>query len=395
MTTQALRPRDLAELVALAALWGGSFLFMRLGAGEFGPAALVALRVGGAAALLLPLVVWRGQAGELPRHWRPVLVVGLLNSALPFLAFAYAALSISAGLSAILNATAPLFGGLVAWVWLGERLAPLRWLGIGVGFAGVALLAGSHAGDAAAFKPGGTGWAVVACIAATLFYGLAANYTRHRLHGVAPLAIAAGSQAGAAIALALPALWWWPAVLPSPGAWAAVAALALACTGVAYLLYFRLIANTGPANAIAVTYLVPLFGALWGALFLGERVTPAMLGGGAVILLGTALATGLLPALGPRRQCASASKRARSSRLSTLPMALRGSASTIRSAARRWVLPRRALAQASSASPLASAPGAATTNATGVSPHCADATPTTAASATAGCRRSTASRSLG
>lgn len=296
-----MRPRDFAELVALAALWGGSFLFMRMGAGEFGPFALVALRVAGAALLLLPFVAWRGQTGELRRHWRPILVVGLLNSALPFLAFAYAALSITAGLSAIFNATAPLFGALVAWLWLGERLALPRWLGIAIGFGGVALLAWSSTGSPAAFKPGGSGWAVVACIAATLCYGVAANYTRRHLTGVAPLATAAGSQLGAALVLALPAVWWWPASTPSATAWGAVAALAIACTGVAYLLYFRLIANAGPANAIAVTYLVPLFGALWGGLFLGERVTATMLGGGAVILLGTALATGMLGARKPAR----------------------------------------------------------------------------------------------
>ncbi|HRI17308.1 MAG TPA: DMT family transporter, partial [Burkholderiaceae bacterium] len=217
-----------------------------------------------------------------------------INSALPFIAFAYAALSITAGLSAIFNATAPLFGALVAWLWLGERLATTRWWGIAVGFGGVALLAWTSAGSPAAFKPGGSGWAVLACIAATVCYGVAANYTRRRLTGVAPLAIAAGSQAGAALVLVLPALWWWPAAAPSIGAWGAVAVLALVCTGIAYLLYFRLIAHAGPANAIAVTYLVPLFGALWGGLFLGEHVTPAMLGGGGVILLGTALATGML-----------------------------------------------------------------------------------------------------
>lgn len=294
--TSAMRPRDGAELVALAALWGGSFLFMRVAAGEFGPAALVALRVAGAALALLPLVAWRGQSAQLRRHWRPILVVGVLNSAVPFLAFAYAALSITAGLSAIFNATAPLFGALVAWLWLGERLALRRWLGIAVGFAGVALLAWSHAAGPAAFKPGGSGWAVAACIAATLAYGVAANYTKRRLTGVSPLAVAAGSQAGAALVLALPALWFWPAQRPSPEAWGAVAALALACTALAYLLYFRLIANVGPGNAIAVTYLIPLFGALWGGVFLGEAVTPAMMGGGAVILLGTALATGLLGA---------------------------------------------------------------------------------------------------
>lgn len=296
MTQTSLRPRDATELVALAALWGGSFVFMRLGAGEFGPVALVALRVAGAALLLVPLLALRGQFGAMRRHWRPVLVVGVLNSALPFLGYAYAALSITAGLSAIFNATAPLFAALVAWAWFGDRLAWTRWLGIGVGIAGVALLSGSSAGDPAAFKPGGSGWAVLACIAASVCYGIAANVTRHRLTGVAPLAVAAGSQVGAALVLALPAWWWWPAATPSTTAWLAATALAFFCTGIAYIMYFRLIANAGPGNAIAVTYLVPLFGALWGGLLLGEDVTAEMLGGGAVILLGTALATGMLGA---------------------------------------------------------------------------------------------------
>ena len=296
-----MRPRDVAELVALAALWGGSFLFMRLGAGEFGPVALVALRVTGAALLLLPLLASRGQINDLRRHWRPIAVVGLLNSALPFLGYGFAALSIHAGLSAIFNATAPMFGALVAWLWLGDRLVASRWLGIGIGFAGVAALAWSNTSDPAAFGAGGTGWAVVACIAASVCYGVAANYAKHRLTGVAPLAVAAGSQAGAALMLALPAWWWWPEVTPSAQAWAAVTALALACTGIAYVLYFRLIASAGPGNAIAVTYLVPLFAMVWGWLFLGEAVTPPMLADGAVILVGTALATGLLGARRPAR----------------------------------------------------------------------------------------------
>ena len=296
-----MRPRDVAELVALAALWGGSFLFMRLGAGEFGPVALVALRVTGAALLLLPLLASRGQINDLRRHWRPIAVVGLLNSALPFLGYGFAALSIHAGLSAIFNATAPMFGALVAWLWLGDRLVASRWLGIGIGFAGVAALAWSNTSDPAAFGAGGTGWAVVACIAASVCYGVAANYAKHRLTGVAPLAVAAGSQAGAALMLALPAWWWWPEVTPSAQAWAAVTALALACTGIAYVLYFRLIASAGPGNAIAVTYLVPLFAMVWGWLFLGEAVTPPMLADGAVILVGTALATGRLGARRPAR----------------------------------------------------------------------------------------------
>ncbi|MBX3607578.1 MAG: DMT family transporter [Piscinibacter sp.] len=295
-----MRPADLGELFALAALWGASFLFMRLGAAEFGPVALAAVRVAGATLCLLPLLAWRGQMDVLRRHWRPIFIVGLTNSALPFLLFSYAALSISAGLSSIFNAATPLFGAVIAWIWLKDRLTPPRVLGLAIGFAGVLGLAW----EKASFKPGGSGWAIVACLAATLCYGLSASFTKKHLAGVAPLAVAAGSQLSAALLLALPALWWWPARLPSATSWAAAALLALLCTGVAYVLYFRLIAHIGAANAITVTFLIPAFAVLWGWWFLGETPSAAMAVGCAVILLGTGLATGVIR---PRqRQAASA-----------------------------------------------------------------------------------------
>jgi drug/metabolite transporter (DMT)-like permease len=201
-----MRGADVAELFALAAIWGGSFLFTRMGAAEFGPVVLSALRVTGAALLLLPLLQLRGQMGDLRRHWRAIFVVGITNSALPFLLFSYAALSFTAGLSAIFNAAAPLFGALIAWLWLKDRLTPSRVLGLVIGFGGVVWLAWGKA----SFNPGGSGWATLACIAATLLYGFSANLTKKRLSGVAPMAVAAGSQLSAALVLAAPAVLWWP-----------------------------------------------------------------------------------------------------------------------------------------------------------------------------------------
>lgn len=285
-----MKPADLGELITLAALWGASFLFMRMGAAEFGPVALSAVRVAGATLFLLPLLVARGQLAVLRRHWRPIFLVGITNSALPFLCFSYAALSITAGLSAIFNAATPLFGAVIAWLWLKDRLSGARIAGLGIGFAGVLWLAW----DKASFKPGGSGWAIVACLAATLCYGVSASFTKKRLAGVAPLAVATGSQLSAALVLALPALIWWPAAMPSTHAWVTAALLALLCTGVAYVLYFRLIAHVGAANAISVTFLIPVFAVLWGWLFLAERPTGAMALGCAVIVLGTGLATGLI-----------------------------------------------------------------------------------------------------
>lgn len=293
-----MKPQDAGELLLLAALWGASFLFMRIGAPEFGPAALVFVRVAGATALLLPLLALRGQLPALHRHWWPLLVVGVVNSALPFALFTIAALVLNAGLSGIFNATAPLWGAVVAWLWLKDRPSPARAAGLAIGFAGVLFLAWGRA----SFKAGEHGVSpaagIAACLVATLLYGFTVNYTKKALAGVPPLAVATGSQAWAAIFTLGPAWWLWPATMPGATAWLAVGVLAVACTGVAYLLYFRLIAHVGPAQAIAVTYLIPLFAIGWGALFLGEAVTPSMLVGGAIVLLGTALATGFI---GPRR----------------------------------------------------------------------------------------------
>ena len=285
---------DIAELVALAAIWGASFLFMRIAVPEFGPLALTALRVGLATLCLLPLLQWHSQMGALRRHWKAIAIVGLFNSALPFVLFSVAALAINAGLSSIFNATAPLWGALIAWLWLHDRLSASRVLGLFIGFLGVVFLAW----DKASFQPGdagvSAGLAIGACLLATLCYGFAANYTRQRLTGVPPLAVAAGSQAAATVVLVLPALWAAPQTMPGAAAWGSVAVLAVLCTAVAYLLYFRLIAHLGAPRAITVTYLIPLFAVLWGALWLREEITLTMAAGGAIILVGTALASGLV-----------------------------------------------------------------------------------------------------
>jgi drug/metabolite transporter (DMT)-like permease len=292
-----LRRRDVVELLVLAALWGASFLFMRIAVPAFGPVALVFVRLSGAALLLVPLLAARGELAALGRHWRTIAIVGVVNSAIPFLCFAYAALSITAGLSAIFNSATPLFAAIVAWLWLGDRLTPLRIAGLAIGFAGVLWLGW----DKAEFKPGGSGWAVGACLLATMSYGVAPNLTKRHLTGVPPLAVAAGSQVAAALLLAVPALLAWPAAAPSSHDWIAAVLLAIFGTGVAYILYFRLIASAGPTNAVAVTYLIPLFAVLWGGVFLGERLTVPIVVGCAVIFVGTALATGVLA---PRRTTA-------------------------------------------------------------------------------------------
>ncbi|TDP75002.1 DMT family transporter [Roseateles toxinivorans] len=289
---------DFGELTLLAAIWGASFLFMRLGAHEFGPIAMAAMRVTGASLMLLPLLALRsGQAGlgQLRTAWRPLFLVSLMNCSLPFICFSYAALSITAGLSSIMNATTPLFGAIVAWIWLSQRLSPLRMLGLAIGFAGVIFLAW----DKASFKTGGSGWAIVACLVAAASYGVAAIFNKRYLSHVAPLAVATGSQMFSALTLAVPAALLWPAVNPSAQAWMGVTLLALLCSGVAYILFFRLMSRVGPTNTIAVTFLIPVFAVVWGFAFLGEAFNLQMAIGCAIVLAGTALAVGLIGAKNP------------------------------------------------------------------------------------------------
>jgi drug/metabolite transporter (DMT)-like permease len=285
-----MKPRDLLDLTLLAALWGGSFLFMRYAVPDFGVVPLIWLRVALASVCLLPLLLLKRQFGALRRQAGALTVMSLFNSGLPFLLIAWATLSITAGLASIMNAMTPVFTALIGALWLGDRLDGRRSLGLLLGLAGVALLAA----DKADFRPGGSGWAIVAMLLATACYGFAANHTRRYLQGVPALVNATGTQLVSALVLLPPALWSWPERMPGLGPWLAALVLGVACSALAYLLFFRLIARVGASRAVTVTFLVPVFGTLWGALFLGEPVTASMLAGGAVVLLGTGLATGVI-----------------------------------------------------------------------------------------------------
>ena len=283
-----------AEFILLAALWGASFLFMRLGTLEFGTLPTAGLRVAIASLALLPVMLSRGLWPQLRQHWKPVMICGLINSAIPFALFSFALLSISTGLSSILNATVPLFGALVAWLWLGDKPGTSRTVGLVVGFIGVALLASGKA----SFKPDASGavtaWGILACLLATISYAVAASFTRRYLSGLNSLMVATGSQIGAALGLALPTLLMWPVQAPSLKAWGALLALGILCTAVAYVLFFRLIEQLGPARAITVTFTIPVFAVFYGVTLLGETVTTWMLFCGVIVLCGTALATGLV-----------------------------------------------------------------------------------------------------
>jgi drug/metabolite transporter (DMT)-like permease len=286
---------DLLELLLLGAVWGSSFLFMRWSAPEFGTLTLAWLRVTGGALFLLPILLWRQGREPLAQMrqcgW-PLAVIGLLNSAAPFALFAYALQHLPAGIASILNATVPMWTALVAWAWIAQSPTAFRLMGLLLGVAGVTLLI-----TAKGAVPSGEVHLLgaLACLLATLNYAFAAIGTKKWLGALSPLAVATGSQLAAAAWLLVPGLLALPAAMPGARSWAALAALAVLCTGVAYILYFRLFARVGPTKAVTVTFLIPLFAVLWGALFLGEPLTLGMLGGGALVLAGTALSLGLWP----------------------------------------------------------------------------------------------------
>lgn len=290
--SQTMKRSDVIALLLLGALWGASFLFMRMGANQFGGMALAGVRAIGSAICSIPLLAKRERLAELRRHWRSVALIGLANSALPFVLFSYAAQSLPSGLSAIFDAIAPLLVAASGWLWLSEKLDAPRVGGLIIGFVGVAWLIGGtigfgHAGPSA-------GWAMAACVGANICYTFGAHYSHRRLREVTPLTVATGSSVAAAIMLLPFTIWMWPAQSPSTQAWMAAIGLAVACTTLAYVLFYGLMARIGSARSMTVLYLIPVFGVLWGALFLHEAITITMAGGCAVILLGVALTTGML-----------------------------------------------------------------------------------------------------
>ena len=283
-----MRPADVLRLVTLAALWGGSFLFLRITAPVLGPLFLSEARLAIATAALLAWAWVTGRQVRVAGRWRSYLVIGAINSAAPFALFAYAAMYLPASYSAVLNATSPVFGAVFAALWLNERLTLRRVTGALAGVAGVALLVGFGPVVADA----NVVLAALAAIGGACCYALAAVYTRRKAAGIEPFALAAGSQVGAALVLS-PGFAAWPGAESfGAGIIASVLALSVVCTALAYLIYFRLIADVGAARALTVTLLIPVFGVLWGVVFLGEVLSSSMLAGGALVIVATWLVVG-------------------------------------------------------------------------------------------------------
>ncbi|WP_104047043.1 DMT family transporter [Vibrio jasicida] len=279
------------RLLCLAAIWGGSFLFMRVAANTFGPAYLIEFRVGFAAIALLLISIYLKKKLSFTAHTKHFFIIGLFNSAVPFLLFAYAAQTLNASTLAILNSTAPIWGALIGFVWYRSPLTAKAILGMMIGIGGVAVLVGldsSIIGREATLPIG-------ASLMASFSYGIATNYTKN-----APQVPAFDNAHGsmwAAVIWVLPLLPFLPMrAEPTSIEWSSVVALGVVCTGLAYLLYFRLVSEIGPASALTVTFLVPVFGILWGYLVLDEPVGFNTIIGTILVLSGTMLVTGFSPA---------------------------------------------------------------------------------------------------
>jgi drug/metabolite transporter (DMT)-like permease len=275
-----MTPIDLLLLAALATVWGGSYFFIRVAVPSFGPAALVAARV-----VIGGLLLW-GSARALRRpivvrpHLRRLAILGLLNAALPYMLISVAELHLTASFAAILGATVPLFAAAFGARLLGERLTASRVAGLLLGIVGVAVMVGwgPMALDLA------TVLSVLAMLVASASYASAGIYTKLKLKGVSTYSLALGQQIGAFVWLVVPGALLVPRVVPSPAAIGAVLALGALSTGLAYLMYFKLLERVGPTKTTTVTYLIPIVGMLAGALVLGEPLTTGMLAGLVLVL---------------------------------------------------------------------------------------------------------------
>ena len=285
-----MKTRHFGQLLALSALWGASFMFIRIAAPVMGPWVLAALRVG--LAMMTLALLMRVLRHAWPwQHWRMLVVIGLLSVALPFMLYAWAALRLPAGYSALLNTTAVLFGTLAS-AWFKEDTLTLRKLiGCALGFAGVALIVrlGPVPLDTATLA------AALACVTAAACYGLSTPLMKRATTRLQPLAIAAGIHLPSLLVVLPGAAWTLPQAQFTPGALAAVAMLGVVTSGLAYWAHLRIIRHVTPVAAMSPAFMIPVFGVAWGHLFLGEALSPGIFAGGGLVLLATALVTGFNP----------------------------------------------------------------------------------------------------
>ena len=289
---KTIRPQNLKTLsifVFLAAIWGASFLFMRLSSPEFGavPTAFVRVFIAAMALMVVSVILKKPPIERARLPWS--LGIGILNSAVPFALFSYATLSLPAGYTAVLNATVPFWGLAIGAVFFKQNVTAMKLAALCVAVLGLAMMLGLSALPMTASVLLAAG----ACLLATFCYGWSGHFALLKLKGIDAFAQARGAMMGATLALAPFAAAQWPAQMPSSGAWAALAALGLVCSALAYILYFWIIHHAGLNLGLSVTLLIPVFGIAWGMLFLGEGLTLPSALGALIALMGTSVVIGL------------------------------------------------------------------------------------------------------
>ena len=284
-----MRPHSVFELLLLSFFWGSSFLLIQIGVAEFGPAPLIFLRTMIAGLVLLMVLAFRREVWILFKHWKNFIPLGLLDSSLPYMLSAYAALHIPSGTISVINAVTPLWGALLAGLWLGIRLTAMSALGLLIGLLGITFLVWERFELALSDST----LALIAAVLGPICYALSACYAKKYLSTFSPFVNATGSSLTSGVLL-LPLAWfWWPTEPVSGTAWLTALVLAVLCSAVAYVLYYRLIQHIGPARAMTVSYLVPVVGLFWGWMLMDEHFTLRTLLGVLLIFTGLALANGV------------------------------------------------------------------------------------------------------
>jgi drug/metabolite transporter (DMT)-like permease len=292
--------KNIIDFVLLSALWGMSYVFIRLTVGHVAPIVMAESRLVIAALGIAIFAIfkksWRENLIPYKKDLPRITIIASLNSVIPFALFTYAMQYLNAGMGAILNSTSPIWTAIIGAIWLKDRLSPSRIVGLILGFSGIVFMMWGKAH----FSTGGLGLPILASIGVTFSYGIATNYIKVYGQGIQPFGLAFSSMVIGSLMLAIPAFMNLPTEAIPLSAWIGILGLGIGSTSIAYILFYRLIDETGPTVAITVTFLVPVFSILWGDIFLDEQLTLQTFFGGLIIILGTALAVGLIPFKGKK-----------------------------------------------------------------------------------------------
>ncbi len=280
---------DVFTLLFLSAIWGASFLFMRVASDDFGPVALIFLRMFSAFLSIGMLIFNRSVIKKIFENIGPLILLGLFNQVLPFTLIAFSTTRLEAGFTSLLNSTTPIFTAIVGAVLFSVSIKRNQIIGLSIALLGIFILTSNRLD----FGANGEGWAIIASLTACVCYAWAANFTR-RLSHLSSTEMSLGSMLASSLILSIPAWLYWPEVNPDAKTWTSAILLGVLCTGFAFLLFYRLLRSAGPVPSTTVTILVPIFAIIWGVLLLGETLTVRMGVGMILALGGTAIALQLV-----------------------------------------------------------------------------------------------------